>query len=263
MNQRHIQHTIIFAKTAQKLRQVTCLQACLMRVRQGEKHIWLNEKMQIAHSSDLILAPAGLTMTLTNQPNAHGYTCEVLILEPQLLQHFCATYPEITQTVIHAEPQLCIKHSPMIAQQWDEVFTAMNRNEPTALLHHRAEGLLLTLAMAGHGAALLIDRGDSLIRRVQCVLLMQAGKEWTVDDIAQQLQMGASTLRRQLANEGSSFRQLLDEVRLNTALGMIQTTKQPIGLIAQQCGYASASRFSARFQLQFGIKPLQLRATVT
>lgn len=260
---RQIQRSVILAKTAQKLRQVSCLQPCLMRVRQGEKHIWQGETLAIARRGDMLIAPAGLEMTLINHPDAHGYACEVLIFDPQLIQHFRATHPEITQTLLQAEPQLCITPNSVIAKLWDEVYTELESHEPNELLHHRAAGLLLALAMAGHGAALLIDRGDSLIRRVQCVLLLQASKEWTVDEVAQQLHMGASTLRRQLANEGSSFRQLLKQVRLNLALGMIQTTQQPIGQIAQQCGYASASRFSARFTQQFGMKPLQLRATVT
>ena len=259
---RLIQHSLILAKSAQKLRQVTCLQACLMRVRHGEKHIWLDEKMQIARSSELIIAPAGLCMTLTNQPAAQGYACEILQLDPQLLQHFRATYPDIVQAAVHAKPQLCIRHNLLIARLWDEVFAAIGSNEPNELLQHRAEGLLLALAMAGHGSALWIAQADPLIRRVQHVLMLQTSREWRVEQMAQQLHMGASTLRRQLALAGSSFRQLLAEVRLNTALGMIQTSQQPIGLIAQQCGYASASRFSARFQQQFGIKPLQLRATV-
>lgn len=259
---RQIQQTVILAKATQQLRQVACLQPTLMRIRQGEKHIWLNEKTQIARSGDLIIAPAGMQLTLTNVPDAKGYACEVLMFDPQLIEHFRASYPAAVAAVLKTEARLCEKSTPVIAQLWDEVFAATANSEPAELLHHRAEGLLLAMSMAGLGASLLLNRSDALAERVQQLIMLNAAKEWTVDAMANQLHVGASTLRRQLDKEGTSFRQLLEQVRLNIALGMIQTTKQPIGAIAQQCGYASASRFSARFALQFGTKPMQLRATV-
>ncbi|MGL6041663.1 MAG: helix-turn-helix transcriptional regulator, partial [Deefgea sp.] len=172
------------------------------------------------------------------------------------------SYPAAVAAVLKTEARLCEKSTPVIAQLWDEVFAATANSEPAELLHHRAEGLLLAMSMAGLGASLLLNRSDALAERVQQLIMLNAAKEWTVDAMANQLHVGASTLRRQLDKEGTSFRQLLEQVRLNIALGMIQTTKQPIGAIAQQCGYASASRFSARFALQFGTKPMQLRATV-
>jgi AraC-like DNA-binding protein len=259
---RQIQQSVILAKTTQPLRQVTCLQAALMRVRYGEKYMWLNEQIHIASSEDLLIAPAGLELTLSNVPDANGYACEVLLFDQQLIQHFRASYPDAVQAVIKTEARLCEKLTPVIARCWDEVFAATASQEPAQLLHHRAEGLLLAMTMAGYGGALLMNRSDSLVQRVQQLMMLNVSKEWTVDLMANQLNLGASTLRRQLDKEGKSFRRLLEQVRLNIALGMIQTSTQSIGNIAQQCGYASASRFTARFQQQFGIKPLQLRATV-
>ncbi|BCL76787.1 AraC family transcriptional regulator [Jeongeupia sp. HS-3] len=259
---RQIQQTVILAKATQQLRQVTCLQPALMRIRHGEKHIWLNGKTHIARIGDVLIAPAGLELTLSNHPDANGYACEVLVFEPGLIQHFRTSYPDAAQAVINTEPRLCEKLTPVMAQLWDDVFAATASHEPAALLHHRAEGLLLAMTMAGYGAALLVNRSDSIAERARHIIMLDAAQDWTVDAMAERLNMGASTLRRKLDQEGKSFRQLLEQVRLNMALGMIQTSRQAIGQIALQCGYASASRFSARFQQQFGIRPLQLRATV-
>lgn len=259
---RLIQHSVILAKATQQLREVSCLQATLMRVVHGEKHIWINEHTQIARHGDLLLAPAGTRLTLSNYPDAQGYACEVLVLDASLIAHFRASYPDAVQGVIQKPARLCEKMTPMIQHLWDEVFAATASHEPEQLLQHRAEGLLLAITLAGYGAALLLNRSDSLAERVQQLIMLHPAQEWTVEMMARQLNLGASTLRRQLDKEGQSFRELLEQVRLNTALGMIQTSKQAIGQIAQQCGYASASRFSARFQQQFGIKPMQLRATM-
>ncbi|AZN36231.1 helix-turn-helix transcriptional regulator [Iodobacter ciconiae] len=259
---RSIQQSVIQAKAVQSLRQVSCLQFTLMRVRHGAKHIYLNEQTQIARNGDLVIVPAGLEMTLSNQPDAHGYVCEVLQLDPKIIQ-FCRTaYPAAVQALQYTEPALCVKLSPVIARLWDELFAASHHGEAIELLEHRATGLLLGLVLAGFGGALFIDRGSPVVKRVQQQVLLQPGKEWTVEHMARHLHIGESTLRRQLGQEGSSFRKILEHVRLNTALGMIQTTTQPIGQIARQCGFASASRFSNRFHAHFGMKPLQLRASV-
>ncbi len=87
-------------------------------------------------------------------------------------------------------------------------------------------------------------------------------RDWTVADIAQHLNMGESTLRCQLANEGDSFRNILEGVRLATALQWLQTTSRPIGEVARACGYASASRFAVRLRSHFGLSPRELRAGI-
>ncbi|MEJ2795832.1 helix-turn-helix transcriptional regulator [Iodobacter sp. LRB] len=260
LTSRSIQQCVVQAKATQSLRKVCFLQFTLMRVRHGAKHIYLNEQTQIARSGDIVIVPAGMEMSLSNQPDAHGYVCEVLQLDPKIMQACRSAYPE----AVHAlqSTALCAKLTPVIAQLWDELFTASQKGEVIELLEHRALGLLLGLVLAGLGGALFIDRHSPVVTRVQQLVLFQPGKEWTVEEMAQHLQMGPSTLRRQLGQEGSSFRKILEQVRLNTALGMIQTSKQPIGQIASQCGYASASRFSSRFYQYFGVKPLQLRASV-
>ncbi|STQ91090.1 helix-turn-helix transcriptional regulator [Iodobacter fluviatilis] len=262
LTSRSIQQCVIQAKATQSLRQVCFLQFTLMRVRHGAKHIYLNEQTQIARSGEIIIVPAGLEMSLSNQPDAHGYVCEVLQLDPQIMQACRRAYPKAVHALQTIDPKLCAKLNPTLTQLWDELFTASQHGEIIELLEHRAIGLLLGLALAGLGGALFVDRSSAVVTRVQQQVLFQPGKEWTVEEMAQHLQMGASTLRRQLGLEGSSFRKILEHVRLNTALGMIQTSRQPIGQIARQCGFASASRFSSRFHLHFGIKPLLLRASV-
>ncbi|QZA81700.1 helix-turn-helix transcriptional regulator [Deefgea piscis] len=262
LHTKQIKLSQIQAKSTQSLRQICCLQPMLMRVRQGEKHLFIGEQHFIARVGDLVIAPAGLEVTLRNQADHSGYACDVVLLDPQLIARCRQQYPEVLRAALQQPAQLCVKLDPWVAMQWDQLFQASDV-EPTALQHHRAVGLLLALTMAGQGQAIFIDKGDSISQRVQQLLLLHTSKPWTVEQMAQQLHLGASTLRRQLMQEGNSFRRLLEQVRLNTALGMIQTTSHSIGDIAQQCGYASASRFSSRFSQQFGVKPLQLRATVT
>lgn len=260
---RQIQHSVIYAKATQQIRQVSCLQPTLMRIRHGEKHIWLNDQVHIARAGDILIAPAGMQLTLTNQPDAHGYACEVLSIAPRLIEQFRQHHAAAVQVALQQAPRLCEKLSTTTARLWDELLAANANNEPAELIEHRAAGLLLALTLSGSAAALLSHRDDTLAQRVQMLIMLEPARDWTVEQMAKQLNLGASTLRRQLQQEGQSFRDILERVRLNIGLGLIQTSKHAIGQIAQQCGYQSASRFSARFQLQFGIKPLQLRATIS
>jgi AraC-like DNA-binding protein len=73
--------------------------------------------------------------------------------------------------------------------------------------------------------------------------------------------MSQSTLRRKLQVEGSSLQAIKDRVKLGYGLHLLQTTMEPVGIIAEKCGYYSQSRFTDRFKQLFGLTPTELRKT--
>ncbi|MBE9609283.1 helix-turn-helix transcriptional regulator [Chitinilyticum piscinae] len=259
---RVVQQGTITASAPQHLRRVMCWQPLLMRVRRGRKVLYDGDASQSAGVGQLIAVPAGMELELLNQPEGGQYVCEVLQLAPALLAHCRDSHPEVFGTLLaQTAPALIAPLDALPARLWDEVFGAAAQHEPDALLQHRAEGLLLALALGGHGASLFVDRTAPLTRRVQQLLQLQPGRNWSVDELAGALGVGASTLRRQLAQEGCGFRELLEQVRLNIALGLLQGSSQPVARIAEQCGYASPSRFAVRFRSRFGMSPQALRAS--
>lgn len=259
---RVVQQGTITARSAQHLRRVMCWSPLLMRVRRGQKILIDGEHRQQAGPGQLVAVPAGTELELMNLPEAGAYVCEVLQFAPALLQHCRDSHAGVFAGLLaRPDPALICPLDALPARLWDEVFAAASQQEPDELLQHRAEGLLLALALAGHGGSLFIDRSAALTRRVQQMLLLQPGRDWTVDDLAVALGVGASTLRRQLAQEGTSFRELLEQVRLNSALALLQGSRQPVARIAEQCGYASPSRFAVRFRSRFGMSPQELRVS--
>lgn len=68
-----------------------------------------------------------------------------------------------------------------------------------------------------------------------------------------------ATLRRRLAADGTTFGDVLADVRMTQALGLLQTTSLPINRIALDVGYACPSRFAQRFRARFGITPSAIR----
>lgn len=69
-----------------------------------------------------------------------------------------------------------------------------------------------------------------------------------------------STLRRRLEDAGLPLATLVRDTRLEVALGLLQTTSLSVGEVAQRCGWASHSRFSAAFQARWGVPPRLVRS---
>ena len=259
-----IAHGTIEARRAQTLRRVPVFQSALCRVRQGVKLLEWGARQARAGTHDVVLMPAGQELGVANLPGAQGYRAEVLSFTPALIARFRARHGGLVDGQLRqaATASLCVPLDAHAALAWDQLTASLASRTPAALLAHQAEGLLLALALGGHCGPLLLDRRDPLAARVQQVLLLDPAADWSVAKVASQLHLGASTLRRQLALEQRHFRAILEDVRLGLALQELQSGILPIGDIAAACGYASASRFAARFRQHYGLSPRDLRATL-
>ena len=104
------------------------------------------------------------------------------------------------------------------------------------------------------------SNGESMLFEVRkaIYLLLPMGRA-TIEQIAQTLGMNVRTLQRRLAQEGETVSQCLRDVRLETALVLLQSSTLQVSEIAARCGYESHSRFSAAFRERFGFPPSQLR----
>lgn len=264
LSELRIAHGTIEARRAQTLRRVPVFQSALCRVRQGTKLLEWGARQVRATTSDVVLMPAGQELGVANLPGAQGYRAEVLSFSPALIARFRARHGGLVDTQLRqaATASLCVPLDAHAARAWDQLMASLVAGSPPTLLAHQAEGLLLALALGGHCGPLLLDRRDPLAARVQQVLLLDPGADWSVAKVASHLHLGASTLRRQLALEQRHFRAILEDVRLGLALQELQSGILPIADIAAACGYASPSRFAARFRQHYGLSPRDLRATL-
>jgi AraC-like DNA-binding protein len=80
------------------------------------------------------------------------------------------------------------------------------------------------------------------------------------DHVAAQLGMSPRTLARRLATEGSSFTEILAEVRSALADRYLADRNLPISQIAWLLGYAEISAFTRAFQRWTGVVPSAARA---
>lgn len=264
LQETRLERGVIMARQAQELRRVPVFIPTLCRVRHGEKQLLQGQTVHQAGPDQLILMPAGEELHIRNLPGTHGYLAETVSLSHRLVQRFRERHGPVLETAprppdAHA---LCITPDGSALRAWDGLLSSIEHQEPAALREHHAEGLLLTLALSGHATLLLHDKRAPLCARIQSILLTDPAADWRVEQIATRLHIGASTLRRHLAQDGRHFRDILEDVRLGMALGWLQGGRRSIGEIARACGYASASRFAVRFRQRYGMSPSELRATL-
>lgn len=83
----------------------------------------------------------------------------------------------------------------------------------------------------------------------------------SMQTIANELHLDPRTLRRKLTDEGTSFRDLMAEVRRARAEQMLATTV-PIETIARQLGYAETASFTHAFTRWTALSPSEFRRRI-
>lgn len=136
---------------------------------------------------------------------------------------------------------------------------------PPDLWSVRKQEILQLLLHLGHEAVTTIAEAPSLSHKIHQIISTQLAKEAAIDvnaeTLASTLAMSESTLRRKLNSEGTGLTAIKERAKLSLGLHLVQTTLNPIGQIAEQCGYLSPSRFTDKFKQRFGITPRDLRKT--
>ncbi|AXE28571.1 AraC family transcriptional regulator [Chromobacterium phragmitis] len=249
------------ARLPQRIRRVPIFTATLCHVRSGRKRIWLGERDMSAGAEQLILLPAGLELDIANLPGADGYLADMVSLPQALLDRFRQRHGPL---LLRQRPglELCPAMGARLAAAWRLLTDSLREQAPPEIREHHAEGALLALALDGAVGPLLRPAAPELAQRLRQLLALDPSAEWRVEAVARRLNLGASTLRRRLAAEGCGFQRVLEEVRMGHALQQVQAGLLPIARIAEASGYASASRFSARFRQRYGLTPSELRRTL-
>lgn len=78
-----------------------------------------------------------------------------------------------------------------------------------------------------------------------------------MEDIALRLNIPAWTLHRRLSDEGTSFKQLVEEVRKELAIQYLKDGRLSVSELAQKLGYSEVSVLSRAFQRWYGMSPIQ------
>ncbi len=112
--------------------------------------------------------------------------------------------------------------------------------------------------------ALLAQRQvrSGLAGQVRDRLLSTPGRLADMEQVAGELKLSSRTLRRRLEEQGSSFRQLQEEIRQALAEELLATGSLNLEEIAERLGYSEVSNFLHAFKRWKGLTPGQYRRSL-
>jgi len=141
---------------------------------------------------------------------------------------------------------------------------AMTRIEfPLALLARplpRSDAQLAALAAAR--CAEELQRAEAradFLTRLRRLVQQYLAETNAQEQVAASLNLTPRTLHRRLQQEGLSFKQLLDDMRRQSAMTLLRHQRMAIGDIAHQLGYKDQANFVRAFKRWTGSTPSQFR----
>lgn len=161
--------------------------------------------------------------------------------------------------------------APEYVHQYDEAFdTALHFDAPSNEVRIPKKLAMKPQLMANTAIAEKFEKEcDSLIEKlyepkgfpqqVHEVLFLSRGYFPQLEEIAQQINTSPRTLRRRLQESGTSYRHILEEVRLELADRYLSTTNLSIGKIAELLGYTDQNSFSYAYKNLTGMPPTHYR----
>lgn len=134
---------------------------------------------------------------------------------------------------------------------------------PTALLEHRlpSSNPALRRLYEAECARLLADLHDTgdICAQTRRLLRKFEGQYPQMPQLAAMLNVSPRTYRRRLAEQGSSFQELLDGVRSEHATRQLREGRLPIASIAYQLGFSDPSNFRRAYRRWTGSTPGEVR----
>lgn len=124
---------------------------------------------------------------------------------------------------------------------------------PLANAQARAEAIresdqLLKMAQKNLG-------GEYLIFQVRQKLIERENGFPSIEQVAKDLCYSSRTLSRKLAFEGTSFRKILNEVKIEIAQSMLDESTLSVTQVAHHLGYTDAGNFTKAFKKMAGCNP--------
>jgi len=236
----------------QKIVNVPIIKPMLICVLDGSKRLG---------SQGEIVCPCGSFIILSNRPgiNMRNIPGEgeylALILEFEHDDFECLP-PKTGKTVPFVKGEL----GPVLEKTLQQ-FVEWSAFAPRAMWAVRRREILQLVHHLGYDQVGAVIEPPSLSHKLHAIISTDIANDMNADALASRLALSESTLRRKLASEGVTLQAIKDRARLGYGLHLVQSTFEPIGRVAERCGYLSQSRFTDKFKQFFGVTPTELRRT--
>lgn len=159
----------------------------------------------------------------------------------------------------HARPRYAYDLAARLdcALDWDqsrtEIVVARDTLDARPPLANAAMSELLAAHLQRELSSLVAPRSFS--DRVSGVIEASLERAWSCAEVAAKLRTSERTLRRRLADEGTSLRALRDALRETRARELLADGDRSVGDVARAVGFADSSAFSRAFRRRTGAAP--------
>jgi len=198
-------------------------------------------------SMDFLLSGPGATR--------QGVELAMGVMARLLRDIHCGPPPYQLVCLVHEPPPSASTHRRVFGTEiaFNSEFNGMvfSHAELDAPLPARDPGMARQLGR--HLDEMLAGKNQSVQDNVRSLsaMLMPMG-HCTIERVSDHLCISRRTLHRQLAAEGTSFKQLMDDLRADLAVRFIESGNRSLSEVSDLLGFAAASGFSRWFRTRFG-----------
>lgn len=230
----------------------------LILLRHGSKTLQSAGGLWSIRGGEAIAIAGGQVFDVTNRLSERGlYEARWLIWDPAVIERFEEVATAAGRPLAGAA--VLSRLDADFTAAFDRAIAAITdtRHIPADVAAHRVAEMLLWLAHRGIRFSPTEDL--TLAMKLRRLFATDLAAPWTMAVVAKHLAMSEATLRRRLAAEGTTLGDLLTDLRMSSAMVLLQSTDFAVNRIALEVGYESASRFAIRFRERFGFPPTAIR----
>ncbi|MHC9084197.1 helix-turn-helix domain-containing protein [Luteimonas sp. RIT-PG2_3] len=219
---------------------------------QGRKQVHSAEAALVFVPGDLFLVARRCRIDVVNTPDPDSglYLSAIIPLCEEALTAARALWNEPLPAAGADIARCALADFGVPLLQWREALAQGRYTEARLAL----ATIVIGLCRQGHGS-LLLPPVPSVSTQLRELVAARPAHAWQARDFEEQLAISGATLRRRLAAEQTSVRELLADARLAHAMELLYTTRLPLKTIASRVGYRSVNSFRKRFSARYGLEP--------
>ncbi len=252
------QVTVFRAEQLQKLRNVRIHSPSIIQIINGSKRLFWKDSAMDLSNVELLLCEASASLSFENLPQKGRFLSRMFSF------HCLPTDAmiELSKNNGKTEATPTIKADKALQDTLNALFSFTPESLSKETQDFWIMGVYQQLAERGVLHHLFASTNTTFTQKLSRYLSHSPSEEHTLEFVAKRFAVSRATMIRKLKQEGTQYREVLAEVRLNHALHLMQNGHYNVALLAQLCGYQSESRFSQRFKGKFGLTPSDYIRTV-